>query len=584
MRRFAPLLLAFVATVAACSDLYGPSGGDESALPPRASRCAAAGAPLCGAHGTCIEEGEVASCVCEERYVGPTCAQCAAGFQDDDGNGTCEPICGAARCTAHQLCELSSGTPTCVCAPGYEPASGGCAWKGLLRDPAFKNDPAGAWTLEGGASIDPAAAGSVSPGLARISSGSCSTARVSQSFTMPSAADAEPLAFEVASYRVCYRTGNFVPFPCIGTTQLSYGNRLLNIGLVTTVPPPGVPTTVNVKDRLCLGDRAFVPRLELALKPTCGLSTQESGLDDVTIVPAPECPMPGEVPNGGFEGTSGWTGSGAGAEITATGGNNGSRAGHLSTATACVRPTLTGWISPRTSLPRAALIMTVKGTLNAAMNVNLSRGGTVAIVRGTNLFERVAICLPEWSRGLAWPLQLIVNAPGTCSEAITPVDFLFDDLSIATDPSCPEPANVLDGGFESKAPWSAWTGETTFPQNAAQAHAGTGYAVISAGAACAGASMTQLATVPDPKPGAGGPMLRYWYRTTSNGGATTSFSGGGAVLTPAAAWTQSTKCLDPLLAGRPYSLGFVSSGSTNCTSASLFLDDVEIVHDASCPP
>lgn len=582
-----PLAAALaLAVLASCAGLGGLSGDEGADVPSRATRCSAVDAPPCGPHGTCVEAGDLASCVCQERYAGPTCGACAAGFQDDDGNGTCEPICGTERCRAHELCELSSGAPTCVCAPGYERAGEGCAWKGALKDPAFQDDPKGAWTLEGGAQIDPAAAGVVSPGLARVPSASCSGGRVRQRFAMPAVVDAEPLALELASYRTCSRLGSRLPIPCFGYVAMGLADRTVLGGFVSGLPPSGGTATYQAKDRLCLGDRAFVPTFELAFQAACGISTLEAGFDHAAIVSAPECPMPGEIPNGNFEGAGGWQAVGSGAEIAASGGNNGSRAGHVTTSARCEEPTLAGWISPRTVMPRAALVMTVKGTTGKDMNVTLVRGGLVATVRGTNVFDRVAVCLPEWTRGLAWPLNLTASSGtgGSCADPIPTVDFLFDDLAIATDASCPDPAWVIDGGFESKSPARPWTGAYNVVSSATGAHAGGAYASISAGASCAAASMTQLATVPDPSAGAGGPMLRYWYKASANAGATTGFSGGGDALDPAPAWTQRTKCLDPKLAGRPYSLVFTASGSTNCTSASLSVDDVEIVHDPSCPP
>jgi len=61
----------------------------------------------CGAHGRCEHV----------LNVGPTCL-CEAGYQDNDGNGSCLASCGTADlgCGGGQACSDSSGTATCVSA------------------------------------------------------------------------------------------------------------------------------------------------------------------------------------------------------------------------------------------------------------------------------------------------------------------------------------------------------------------------------------------------------------------------------------------------------------------------------------
>jgi hypothetical protein len=46
----------------------------------------------CSGHGNCDDSDGVITCHCSLAYAGDDCSECAAGYQDDDQNGTCEPI------------------------------------------------------------------------------------------------------------------------------------------------------------------------------------------------------------------------------------------------------------------------------------------------------------------------------------------------------------------------------------------------------------------------------------------------------------------------------------------------------------
>ncbi len=72
--------------------------------------------------GTCERNAsDPDTCTCGEGYAGPTCAQCGAGFQDNDENGTCLPSCSSTTellCEDYQVCRDSSGTASCGCPLG----------------------------------------------------------------------------------------------------------------------------------------------------------------------------------------------------------------------------------------------------------------------------------------------------------------------------------------------------------------------------------------------------------------------------------------------------------------------------------
>src|SRR5690606_39309137 len=56
-------------------------------------------------------------------YACGLCDFCAPGYQDNDGDGTCEPDCSLAHLACVRgACEDSSGTAVCVCETGDTPA------------------------------------------------------------------------------------------------------------------------------------------------------------------------------------------------------------------------------------------------------------------------------------------------------------------------------------------------------------------------------------------------------------------------------------------------------------------------------
>ena len=100
----------------ACDAGYQDNDGDGTC----AQTCATSGID-CGAHGSCDDQGGLAECVCVTGYAGALCDECATGYQDNDGDGICAPICttSALNCGPHGACEDSSGVAVCACDAGY---------------------------------------------------------------------------------------------------------------------------------------------------------------------------------------------------------------------------------------------------------------------------------------------------------------------------------------------------------------------------------------------------------------------------------------------------------------------------------
>lgn len=85
-------------------------------------------ADTCNQHGACNDSSGTAVCSCDTQYAGPTCDSCAAQYQDNDGNRSCLPVCVEETCSGHGVCDDSSGSATCACSEGYAgPTCSTCA-------------------------------------------------------------------------------------------------------------------------------------------------------------------------------------------------------------------------------------------------------------------------------------------------------------------------------------------------------------------------------------------------------------------------------------------------------------------------
>ncbi len=97
-----------------CCVGYQDNDGDGTCLPDCTTQD-------CSGHGTCDDSGGTAVCACDVGYTGAECDTCAAGYQDNDGNGTCQANCATSglNCGLHSTCDDMSGEAVCTCDDGW---------------------------------------------------------------------------------------------------------------------------------------------------------------------------------------------------------------------------------------------------------------------------------------------------------------------------------------------------------------------------------------------------------------------------------------------------------------------------------
>jgi hypothetical protein len=461
-------------------------------------------------------------------------------------------------------------------------------------DPEFKGS--GAWTLAGGATIDPTAPGLDDVGeLVLDASAICANGgSARQSITLPSFDVAGPLALTHTVSRECTAASG----TCAGGTAAV---RFRDGALV--VPASNTLT----KGVTCLGARAYDGTYDFIVgagdKNDCAGAMPPTLLlrvDRLSIGPESSCPNPGSVRDGNFDGNMNDWGlqlTNGTATIDAGIGVNGSQAGHLTTSQLCQAPKLRGMQSVPMGAS-VALSLLFKGTMGKPALVgeetNMARWASVT---GSGTFDTPRVCVPEYAKGMALPLLLSTETPqGSCA-TLDMRDFVFDDLTFVTEPSCPATTFVIDPGFERYAAVAQWNlgtdgsaGQATAAVvgDAMQAHGGTYALRLSTKQFCSSARANTTITVPPPTASAG-PMLRFFYRAPLLGNATAyaTVQNTQVKLAASAGWTQAHACLDPARAGQGEYLEVVvgSSGICGKSFAEEFaaFDDFEVTTDASCP-
>jgi len=463
--------------------------------------------------------------------------------------------------------------------------NGTCVWRGGPLDPGFKNEPVGAWILGGGGLLEPTRSetGYVDQGAARLGD----KGTVSQLVDMPAYDIAEPLAMDYSWGCPNCSTNPFdSPELLFKTDKRGFANSLRGSFI------NGVKMSVL---HWCLGENAYDGKISIAmiargLRPSGGFGMNQNlaTVDRLAFVPDATCPRPGSIPNGDFDGQSGWTGSGPQAEVANAVGTNGSRGAKL-TAKCGDAPSIAGLVSiPSKSVKHPALAFTWRVTSAQIGGVQLG-ATTIAQLRGTGAFEPASLCIPEWAKGSVHRLSFFLRHLGNCLSNPPDNEMLVDDVKIVDDATCGEAPLFFDPGFEqSTTTTSRWFlnanngGGFVAVQKNGQAHGGAAHLALSTPTCGTSVTANQIATIPDAA-GAAGPAIKFFYK--ANVAKDSSVQAFGQSLTSAAAWTARTVCLPASKSGLAQSLELgVFAAAKDCDSvASLQVDDIELTSDATCP-
>jgi hypothetical protein len=558
-------VLLFVALAAGCLDLESLQVDGDATT------------PTCDG-GACVNESGPMDGDMEATPDGE--AGCPPAQQSD--SGACLAVCAGKVCGLHAGCAPNGD---CACVVGYSLSGTDCVFSGGPLDPGFQNTPP-AWILDGGVTLDPADDGGIEPGVATFTNTCATTEFVSQTFPMAAFTVSEPLALETnIRCKNCDSSNSDVRYG-LGTRS-----AYITLGGVA-----GFQLT-----RTCLGERAYGGDISLSFSRRCVGFT----LDHAAFVPAADCPAPGSIANGSFE-TPSTSGKPGEWKISGSGGAVGTcptgYCATLATSDGCSNPSLLGGpISVPQSMTKPALRFSLNAPTNVEAQVMLLGPGSggpvkryfVGKVKGTEGLSSMTLCLPDWSRGMTWPIELSVPPveSGTCNPRVT--TSTIDNLEVVSEPTCEDPGFIFDPSFERGGDAFVYTYVPLDPSlatvriNSVGAHSGTNYVDMRA----SGTPLrTRSLVVPITVPEGGHPAFSYYY-TAAFGGAVTdrsariSIDGASGVDIPdAATWTLATACLPVAAAGRGIDVVFTVRAAEYSADVRLELDDFSVSNDAAACP
>ena len=534
------------------------------------------------------------------------------GPVDDCETNTCECTAAteAADCGEHALCNEAGAGRVCECVSAYAKSGGApCSFAGAPLDKGFAE--ADKWTaIDSTSSINTGAIGNLDPGEGVIDRvGVCDLGGFRQTFAMPPRAKAEPFKLSV--------THSIVDsdFTLGGGVDVAIGGAWFTAASIRNA---------FKTDAICLGSRAYDGDKELLVQTTgntncAGASTSTFRIDQVAILPATngECPADGTALNGEMDAQSDWVFnviSGATGEIQATGGESNGTTARIAATTTCSRASMTGSIALKdhTTSPNQAIEVFVNATTGERLTVALG-DKQIGAITGTGTGKKFRVCVPSWAHGTHSPIVFSFqeSTSGTCNASTK--GFNIDSVTVVDEPNCDD-VDVQDSGFENIAnatgPVTGWglnnqstnliTSRAEVLSSGIAARTGTGSLRLSSTNECASnASARATFIVPAPA-GAAGPAVKLFSNISSTN--TPNIIGqaqvllGGKVLVPlvalpenTAGYTQSIICLPPRSAGRRVTLelSIDHPGSNTCANnfaqENVFIDDVELTTDASCP-
>ncbi|MEN0067621.1 MAG: EB domain-containing protein [Myxococcota bacterium] len=518
----------------------------------------------------------------EPDSTNPPTAETSSSTGDTGDTGECRVD---EDCGEHAQClSVDNGGTVCDCVAGYSPINGTCTFSGILRAPEV--DDADVWQTTGEAVVDPKSVGDLDPGVANwtreaILAGS----RVWQDVQMPPVELSEALGVDVR-IQVLPQFDPPRPFPLPAHARIGTGGALQRMQLVdgslqfetyrACLGPSAYGGTVRfevVGDRFAVAEAMVLDRFDI-------LTAAELGLD---------CPAPGSVQDGGFEGT-GWTvldQLGGTTTIEPGAGTRETVGVRFTADTTCSQLRVEGMASWPAE-PGYALQFAVQGTSERPLIIE-AEPSSIAAVDVPPTFETRRVCLPAATRGWVQPIQVGLRSVDSFFEPCGPGDeVLVDDLEVVKALECTG-ETFSDHGFElvEQGLEPGWILDGTRLATAAEVtdlpRTGKASLLLEVDRRCDSASATTPVRLPQSTNDAG-PALKFWHRG-SIGNA--EFRVSNTVVQPESDWGQTTICFRPEFADQVYALSFGLSSAGDCSQTfpaeQIYIDDVELTTDVSCP-
>lgn len=448
-----------------------------------------------------------------------------------------------------------------TCAVGYAFEAGGCVWSGGTLDSGFQDDAI--WTATAGAVITtnhPGFDGDVGAAVWDAAA-IAAAATVAQTVDMPSYGEAEPLVLQLHVLTSCGACAALEP--AVGIND-KWRKLQFEAGVWT-------------ENRLCLGESAYGGSVDVVLG-NYSLNADvgdELAIDGVSIEPAiaDECPAPGGVRDPTFDTATSWAFAGDGTAERATL-EAGNMAAYLSASTTSVRST------GRLSVPSVGLKglrFTYRGAYAGRLSVRLDDHllGTAGDTDASD-DTMVTLCLPEWSRGLAWDVTF-ETVPGASTAT-----YWVDDIALVG--SCTEAdVAIYNADFEVPESYvSQWYGRAEGAASARIAATGGRNASLGAALSLTGCGTAELATTVVPT--ANG-KLQFWATADTALGSATVTVNGLAISDLNTEFGLQTFCtaFASSVVGRPSALRLVLQQEASCVANRLnvVIDDIGYAED--CP-
>lgn len=382
-------------------------------------------------------------------------------------------------------------------------------------------------------------------------------------------------------------------------------------------------------DSICLGAAAYggPTAFRIGMLPGGGLScapgaqsatTLKVDQVEVRVADPGECPAPGNVLDGDFEGATGWAFSslqgGTGA-LVAGAGEVGTQGAQLAGTNRCSEETMTGNASfpARGALAHPAVDVYWQGSSGERLVFQIG-GKNVATLDADDNARHARICVPAWALGNVQTVGFFMqrHSDNACTTAYSQT-FTIDNVTFVDDPACTAPGDLTDPGFERAAnlagPATGWGNTHAYVNDLrglssaaldapGDAHTGNGVLSMTWSNPCTtfndgGSDLTLTVPASD---ATGGAAVKFFANVAASNTQTEArlsllplAAGSTAFLTSPrnGAYTAQTLCLPPALAGRRItlraSLGDAGGACSAVASESARWDDFEIGTDASCP-